>query len=263
MESENMRVLKTVERIGLAVLLMLALGAGVHAADITVLASNGVKAVLQELAPRFESSTGHTLVFRFATAAELKAQIEKGETFDVAILTSAIIDDLIKQGRLAAATRADVARSGAGIAIRKGAPRPDIATADALKRTLLSAKSVAYVGQGATAGIMTRIFERLGIAEEMRKKTRPLSGSAAEAVASGDAELGFTQISEILPVAGAELAGPLPSELQVYTVFPAAVSARAKQPAAARSLITFLTAPAAVPVIKAKGMEPAPARGGR
>jgi molybdate transport system substrate-binding protein len=257
------RSLEAVQRIGFAVLLMLALGAGVQAADITVLASNGVKAVLQELAPRFETATGHTLVFRFATAAELKAQIEKGDTFDVAILTSAIIDDLIKQGRLAAATRADIARSGAGIAIRKGAPRPDIATADALKRTLLSAKSIAYVGQGATAGIMTRIFERLGIAEEMRKKTRRLSGSAAEAVASGDAELGFTQISEILPVAGAELAGPLPSELQVYTVFPAAVSASAKQPAAARSLITFLTAPAAVPVIKAKGMEPAPARGGR
>jgi molybdate transport system substrate-binding protein len=258
----TMRSLKAVQRIGFAVLL-LTLGARVQAADITVLASNGVKTVLQELAPRFETATGHTLVFRFATAAELKAQIEKGDAFDVAILTAAIIDDLIKQGKLAAATRADIARSGAGIAIRKGAHRPDIATADALKRTLISAKSIAYVGQGATAGIMTGIFERLGIAGEMAKKTRRLSGSAAEAVASGDAELGFTQISEILPVAGAELAGPLPSELQVYTVFPAAVSATARHAAAARSLITFLTAPAAVPVIKAKGMEPTPARGGR
>jgi len=258
-----MRSFKAVEIIGFALLLALAPSTAVQAADITVLASNGVKTVLQELAPKFETSTGHTLVFRFATAAELKAQIEKGDAFDVAILTAAIIDDLVKQGRLAAATRADIARSGAGIAIRKGAAKPDIATADALKRTLLSAKSIAYVGQGATAGIMTGIFERLGIAEEMQKKTKRLSGSAAEAVASGDAELGFTQISEILPVAGAELAGPLPPELQIYTVFPAAVSASAKQPAAARSLITFLTAPAAVPVIKAKGMEPAAARGGR
>jgi molybdate transport system substrate-binding protein len=263
MESENMRLLKTVERIGFAFLLLLAVGARVQAADITVLASNGVKTVLEELAPRFETSSGHKLVFRFATAAELKAQIEKGEAFDVAILTAAIIDDLIKQGKLAADTRADIARSGAGIAIRKGARRPEIATADALKRTLLSAKSIAYVGQGATAGIMTGIFERLGIVEEMRTKTKRLSGSAADAVASGEAELGFTQISEILPVAGAELAGPLPSELQVYTVFPAAVNASARQAAAARSLITFLTAPAAVPVIKAKGMEPALARGGR
>jgi molybdate transport system substrate-binding protein len=248
-------------RIAFALLLTLAPGAGAQAAEITVMASNGVKTVLQELAPRFETATGHTIVFRFGTAADLKAQIDKGDAFDVAILTSAIVDDLIKQGTLAAATRADIARSGAGVAIRKGAPRPDVATADAFKRTLLAARSIAIVGQGATAGIMTSIFDRLGIAEEMRKKTRRLSGvSAADAVASGDAELGFTQISEILPVAGAELAGPLPSELQIYTVFTAAVSARAKQLAAARSFITSLTAPAAVDVVKAKGMEPAPAR---
>jgi len=129
---------------------------------------------------------------------------------------------------------------------------------------LLAAKSIAYVGTGATGSNMRKIFEQLGIADDMKVKTKLLAGiSAADAVANGEAELGFTQISEILPVAGAELAGPLPSELQVYTVFPAAVSASARQAAAARSLITFLTAPAAVPVIKAKGMEPAPVRGGR
>ena len=256
-------MLTALRSVGFALVLSLASSAGAHAAKITVLASNGVKTVVQELGPRFEAATGNTLVFRFATAAELNAQIEKGDPFDMAILTSAIIDDLIKQGRLVAATRRDIARSGAGIAIKKGAPRPDIATADALKRTLLSAKSIGYVGQGATAGIMTSIFERLGIADQMRKKTKRLSGSAAEAVASGDAELGFTQISEILPVAGAELAGPLPPELQVYTVFPAAVSANARQLTAAVSFITFLTAPAAAPVIKAKGMEPATPRRGR
>jgi len=191
--------------------LSLALGAGSRAAEIKVLASNGVKTVLEELAPQFEKSTGHKLAFRFAPAADLKGQIEKGEAFDVAILTTALIDDLIKQGKLAPATRADVAKSGAGVAIRKGAPKPDIATVEAFKRTLLAAKSIAYVGAGATGANMRKIFEQLGIAEDMKAKTKLLSGvSAADAVATGEAELGFTQISEILPVAGAELAGPLP-----------------------------------------------------
>jgi len=250
--------------IGFALLLTLASVVRAQAADITVLASNGVKTVLAELAPRFEQATGHRLVFRFGAAAELKAQIDNGDAFDVTILTAALIDNLIERGTLAAAGRADLARSGAGVAIRKGAPRPDISSAEAFKRTLLAATSVAIVGQGATAGIMKSIFDRLGIAGQMAEKTRLLSGgSAAEAVASGDAELGFTQISEILPVAGAELAGPLPPGLQVYTVFTAAVNARARQAEAARRFIAFLTAPAAAAVIKAKGMEPAPARGGR
>jgi molybdate transport system substrate-binding protein len=237
--------------------LLLALGAGSQAAEITVLSSNGVKTVLDELGPQFEKATQHKLVFRYAPAAELKGRIDKGEAFDVALLTTPLIDDLIKQGKVPAATRADIAKSGAGVAIKKGAPKPDISTADAFKRTLLAAKSIAYVGTGATGANMRKIFERLGITEEMKAKTKILSGvSAADAVADGTAELGFTQISEVLAVAGAELAGPLPPELQVYTVFPAGVSANAKDPAAAQSFVKFLTAPSAVPVIKAKGMEP-------
>lgn len=237
--------------------LSLAPGAGSQAAEIRVLASAGVKTVLEELAPQFEGSTGHKLVFRFAPAADLKGQIERGEAFEVAILTAALIDDLIRQGKLAPATRADVARSGAGVAIRKGAPKPDIATAEAFKRTLLAAKSIAYIGTGATGANMRRIFEQFGIADEMKAKTKVLSGtSAADAVASGEAELGFTQISEILPVAGAELAGPLPPGVQVYTVFPAAVGTGARDPAAAQGFVKFLTAPAAASVIRAKGMEP-------
>jgi len=251
----RMRSLVVFKSMGFA--LLLALGAGSQAAEITVLSSNGVKTVLDELGPQFEKATQHKLVFRFAPAAELKGRIDKGEAFDVAILTTPLIDDLIKQGKVPAATRADIAKSGAGVAIKKGAPRPDISSADAFKRTLLAAKSIAYVGQGATGANVRKIFERLGITEEMKAKTKILSGvSASEAVADGSAELGFTQISEVLGVAGAELAGPFPPELQVYTVFPAGVSAGAKDPAAAQSFIKFLTAPAAVPVIKAKGMEP-------
>ena len=239
------------------VALLMGLGGGSQAAEIRVLASNGVKTVLEELAPQFEKAMQHKLVFRFAPAAELQAQIEKGEAFDLTILTAAAIDDLVKQGKLAAATRSDIAKSGAGVAIRKGAPKPDIATADAFKRALLAAKSIAYVGQGATGANMRKIFERLGIADEMKAKTRILSGiSAADAVARGEAELGFTQVSEILPVAGAELAGPLPPEVQIYTVFPAAVGAGAKEPAAAQSFIKFLGRPEAATIIRSKGMDP-------
>jgi len=228
-----------------------------RAVEIRVLSSNGLKTVVEELGPQFEKSTQDRLAVRFAPAAELKAVIEKGAAFDLAILTAAAIDDLIRQGRLAAPTRADVAKSGAGVAIRKGAPRPDISTADAFKRSLLAAKSVAYVEAGATAANMSKIFERLGIGAEMKEKTRALSGiSAPDAVARGEAELGFTQISEILPVAGAEFAGPLPPEVQVYTIFSAAVAANTGQAAAARSFLESLTAPAAGPVIRAKGMEP-------
>ena len=242
---------------GFAALVCLTQAGIAGASEIKVLSTNGVKTVLEELAPQFEKATGHKLVIQFAPAADLKAQIEKGEPFDLTILTAAAIDDLIKQGKLAAATRANIANSGAGVAIKKGAPKPDIATADAFKRTLLNAKSIAYVGTGATGANMRKIFERFGIAEDMKAKTKLLAGiSAADAVARGEAELGFTQISEILSVAGAELAGPLPPEVQIYTVFPAAVGASAKEPEAAKSLLDFLRTPAAAAVIKAKGMEP-------
>ena len=148
-------------------------------------------------------------------------------------------------------SRARASRSG------KARPRPDIATAEAFKRALVAAKSIAYVGTGATGANMRKIFEQFGIAEEMKAKTKLLAGaSAADAVANGEAELGFTQISEILPVAGAELAGPLPPGVQIYTVFPAAVGVGAKDSTAAQAFIKFLTAPGAGPVIRAKGMEP-------
>lgn len=254
-EDGVVKIHSLVSHTSLGVALLVATGGGSHAAEIKILGSNGVKTVLEALAPQFEKATSHKLVFKFAPAAELKAQIEKGEAFDLTILTTAGIDGLIKQGKLAAATRADIAKSGAGVAIKKGAPKPDIATPEDFKRTLLAVKSIAYVGTGATAANMRRIFEQLGIGEQMNAKTKVVF-SAADAVAKGEAELGFTQISEILHVAGAELAGPLPPGLQVYTIFPAAVGTSARDPAAAQRFIKFLTTPAAATVIKAKGMEP-------
>lgn len=223
--------------------------------SLTVLSSNATKAVVEALGPPFEKSSGQKVVFRFANSAELKARIVKGEAFDVAILTAPLAGELVTLGRLAAATRTDVARAGAGMAIHPLATRPDIGTADALKGALIDARSIAYVKQGATAVIMKAIFETFGLTEAMNAKT-VFVDSAAHAVAAKEAELGFTQVSEILNVPGAVLAGPLPPEVQVYTTFQAAVSAASPASAAARAFITFLTSASAAAVIKAKGMEP-------
>jgi len=229
-----------------------------RAQSLTVLSSNATKAVITELGPQFEKASGQRLSLSFANSADLKTRIEKGEAFDVAILTAPLIDELIKQGKLTAVSRADIARAGAGVAFKKGAAKPDVSTPEALKRTLIAAKSVAYVGQGATASIVRGIFERFGITAEMNAKTK-LVLFAAEAVAAGEAELAFTQISEILPVAGAELAGALPAELQVYTTFGTAAAAGSTRSAEALNFIKFITAPAAASVIKAKGMDVASA----
>ncbi len=229
-----------------------------NAAEIRVLSSNALKTVVEELGPQFEKATENKLNVTFGAAANLKTSIEKGEAFDLAILTSSALDDLVKQGKLVAATRADIARSSVGLAVKKGAAKPDISTTEAFKRALLDAKSIAYVEQGASGIYLKGLFERLGIAEQLKPKIKllPASNPAANAVANGEAEIGMTQISEILPYAGAELVGPLPADIQLYTVFPAAVGASAKEPEAAKALIKFLTAPAAVPVLKAKGLSP-------
>ena len=225
--------------------------------DVLVLSSNGTRAVLEELAPEFEKMSGARLVFRFAPTAELKTRIENGEPFDVAFLTETAVEELCRLGKADGETRAGIARAGAGVAIRKGARKPDLQTQEAFRRALLDAESVAYVGRGVTADIMRSVFARLGIEDAMRGKTKELDGvTAAEAVASGEAELGFTQVSEILPHPGVELAGPLPPELQVYTTFEAVVSSSSREPEAARRWIRFLTGPVAAPVIRAKGMEP-------
>ena len=206
----------------------------VDAAEIKVLASNALKTALEELGPQFEKASEHKLSFTFNAAVPLKAEIEKGVAFDVAILSAPITEDLVKQGKLVAATRADIARSGAGLAVKRGAPKPDISTTEAFKRTLLDAKSICYVEQGATGIYLKGLFERLGIAEQLKSKTKllPPSNPAAHAVANGEAEIGMTQISEILPYAGAELVGPLPAEIQLSSVFrpPSAPVPRSRTP---------------------------------
>ena len=239
------------------VLALVSLGAG--AAEITFICSNALKAVMEELAPQFEKASGHRLRVTYGTTGPLQVQIEKGAPFDVTLLGPAAIDELIKQGRLVAATRTDVARSGLGVAIARGATRPDLSSAEAFKRSLLGAKSIAFLESGLTGTHLWTIFQRLGITDEMKARHR--QGRGAEMVAEGKAELGMTQLSEILHVPAVELAGPLPPELQNYTVFPGAVAAGSKESAASQALLTYLTSPEAAKVMRAKGLEPA--RGGR
>jgi molybdate transport system substrate-binding protein len=251
--------LVTAIAVAACVSLLALFGAGAaDAAEIKVLVSNALKSSMEELAPQFEKASEHKLAITFGAAAELKASIQKGAPCDVAILTAAATDDLVKEGKLTAAGRADIARAGAGVAARKGAPKPDISTTEGFKRAMLEAKSIAYVAAGATAPYIMGLLDRLGIADQVKPKLKPqpTSNPAAQAVANGEAELGITQISEILPHAGAELVGPMPAEIQLYTVFPATVAANTEQPDAAKALIKFLTAPAAVAVLKAKGLSP-------
>jgi molybdate transport system substrate-binding protein len=252
-----MSVSRIVFAVGVAIAIVLVEPGGAQAAEIKVLCSNGFKAVLDELAPQFERATNHKVVVTYGLAAVLKQQIDAGEAFDLAILTPAAIDDLIKTRKVAADSRTMLARSGLAIAIRAGARKIDISTADAFKRSLTGATSIAYVREGASGVAFAALIQRLGMADELKAKTRltATGEEVAEAVVSGRAEFGILPLSEVLPIRGAEVLGTFPPELQSYIVMVAGVSAGARQASAARDLIAFLTAPAALPVIKAKGME--------
>ena len=249
----NIKMLATAV-IGFAALMTTA---SIRAAEIKVFASNGVREALLELAPGFERATGNKLVITFGLAAALKRQIEGGEAFDLAILTSAGIDDLAKQGKVDAGSRTPIARSGVGIGIKKGAPRPDIRTPGALKRTLLAAKSITWAKEGASGIYFASLLERIGIADQIKPKA-VVAASGAEVgklVAGGKVELGVILVNELMAAPGVELLGPLPGELQNYTVFHAGVGVGSKDSSAAKALIKFLTTPAAGAVFKKKGQE--------
>jgi molybdate transport system substrate-binding protein len=231
---------------------------GVQAADIKVLCSNGLREVMLALAPEFERVSGHKLNFSFGLAAAFKQKIEAGEPFDVAVLTPALLDDVVKQGKVAGDHRAIIARAGNGLAIRAGAARPDIGTVEAFKTTLINAKSIAYAKPGQSGIYFVGLIDRLGIADAIKTKSRAEANGVevGAAVARGDAELGVLPISELLPMKGVELLGPFPAEVQGYVVMEAGVGAAAHDQAAAAALVKFLKSPEHFPVIKQKGMEP-------
>jgi molybdate transport system substrate-binding protein len=241
----------------LAFLFVLGQATTVEAAEIRVLCSNGLKAVMEDLAPQFERSSGHKVVVKFGLAAGLKKEIESGEPFDVAVLTPPLIDDLIKQGKIAADTRTVIARTGLGIMIRARARKPDVSNTDAFKRSLVGAQSIAFAKEGASGVAFAALIERLGIADTLKPRLKPTAtGEEVNGlVARGEAEYGVLPLSEILGIQGVELGGMFPADVQSYIIMTGAVSSSAKQGAAARDLIKFLMAPAALPAIKAKGME--------
>jgi molybdate transport system substrate-binding protein len=239
-----------------------AVSSAATAADITVVSGGAFKQVLNALIAQYEKETGNKVAATYQTVGQHVALIRDGkDQFDVAILTPEAIDGLAQDGKVVPGTRAELAKVGVGVVVKAGAPLPDIGTDDAFKRALLAAKSVAYIDPkaGGSSGIyVDKLLERLGIADQVRAKAVLVQGGAvADKVADGEAEIGVHQISEILPVAGVTLVGPLPADIQNFTVYAAGVGSAAKDVAAAKGFVQFLTGPHALPIIKAKGMEPA------
>jgi molybdate transport system substrate-binding protein len=238
---------------------VLAGAAPAHAAEIKVLSAGAVKNIVTELAETFRQETGHTVVLTSGTAGEIRQKVTAGDTADVVFVTDTVLEQLAAAGLLVGDTRADIARTAIGVAVRQGAPLPDISTPEAFKQTILAAKSLVYVdpARGATSGIhFAGVLQRLGIADAVKDKTILWPGGfAAEAVVKGQAELCVHQISEILPVKGVTLVGPLPREFQKITIYSAALSSRAATPDVARAFIAFVARPSFKAKLAAAGLD--------
>jgi molybdate transport system substrate-binding protein len=246
--------------LGLATSLWLA-GAA-QAAEVRVMISGGLSAAYNALVPEFEKATGNKVITAYGpsmgtTHNAIPVRLDRGEPADVLILVGYALDDLIKQGKAVAGSRVDLVNSKIGVAVKAGAPKPDISTPDAVKRALLAAKSVAYSDSASGVYISTEMFNKLGIAAEMKDKAKKIPATpVAEIVAKGEAELGFQQISELKPVSGIDIVGPLPDSLQKVTVFSAGIATVSKEPEAGKALIKFLSSPAARETIVNSGLEP-------
>ena len=240
---------------GIAAALAAALAPAAGAAEIKVIASNAVREPYRELVPVFEKATGHRVTIDWGGTVDIVKRVGAGEVADIVIIPAARVDDFVKQGLLVG--RIDLARSGVGVAVRAGAPRPDVSSAAALRNTLLAARSI-VLSSGPSSVYLPTLFQKMGIAEQIKSKIIQIGPGlpVGEAVARGEGEIGFTQISELMSVKGADYLGPLPADVQFITVFSAGLHAAAPAPDAARALIKFLTTPDAAPVLKRHGMEP-------
>ena len=259
-----MKIRSLVAAANLGFMFLLVVGNAAEAAELKVLSAFGMQSVMEDLGPKFERATGHKLAISFATGGATVKRAQDGETADVVIALRQGIDGLVKDGKAIADNVTVLARSGIVVIVRKGAPKPDISSPDTLKRTLLAAKSLSYVdpASGGASGIhFAKVLERLGIANEMQSKTvfpNPKTPAAVGVlVANGEAEIGVHVMQELMSVAGIDLVGPLPGDLQNTIVFSAAIMTGAKDAAAAKALVDFLRTPESAKVIKAKGMEPA------
>jgi molybdate transport system substrate-binding protein len=225
---------------------------------IHVLASNGMRAVVEELQPKAEKAIGRSLSIEYGSTTMLKPKLESGEGYDVAIVTTPAMEDLVKAGKIAAGSRVALARCGIGVGIRVGAAKPDIKTSEAMKQALLTTNAVTFAEDGASRTSVEKMFSRMGIADQMKAKTILEQGSVRSAgrVVSGDADFVLTLVSEILPIKGMELLGPIPSEYQGYISFAAGVAAKSPNAEAASSFVKSLVGAATAATYKAKGMEP-------
>jgi molybdate transport system substrate-binding protein len=229
-----------------------------HAAELRVVSGNGARSAVQELVKQFEQQSGHKVALHFEVNAALQRKIEAGEAFDVAVLNPPVLDALIKSGKVVAATRADIGRAGLGVAVRAGAPKPDISSVEAFKKTLLASKGVAFPGEGASGRYFVSVVERLGIAAEMKDKLKPMAAEdTVEVVARGEADMVVVVATRISDVEGVDRVGPIPAELQTVIGFAAGVGSAAKEPEAGKALVRFLSAPAAAATLRAKGVDPA------
>lgn len=214
-----------------------------------------IKEAYLELVPAFEKQTGHKVVTRFVGSGDLMKRLRAGETTDLVIMAAGTIDELAKEGRIVPGSRVDLVKSIIGVAVRVGAPKPDLSSGEALKRTLLAAKSIAY-SSGPSGMYLAGLFKQWGIPENRITQTPP-GAPVGEVIARGDAEIGFQQVSELLPVKGIDYVGPLPPDVQLVTVFSAGTHTAAKEAEAAKAWTRFLTSAAAAPILKKKGMDPA------
>jgi len=231
--------------------------------QVRVMSAGGMAAAHLALVSQFERATGHTVVTDATSTGigpdSIASRVRRGEPVDVLILTRAAIDELIREGRVTASSRVDLARSSIGMAVRRGAPKPDISSVDALKRALLAAESIAYSAQVSGVYLSTELFPRLGIGDQVMKKSKRVDvGRVGAVIARGEAVIGFQQISELLEVPGIDYVGPLPAEVQRVTVFSAGVTVGAKNPKAARALIEFFASPHGVDTMRKSGLDPIP-----
>ena len=257
-------VVVTAGMVRIAVLLMLTLLVAVaaRADEIKVMTSGAFTEAYQQLVQQFQKTTHHTVVTTFGASMggasdSIPVRLGRGEPVDVVIIIESAFDPLIKAGHIVAGSRVQLARSVIGVAVRRGAPKPDVSSVAALRQTLLNAKSIAYSASASGTYISTEMFARLGIADQVKGKAKRIESERVGAVvARGDAEIGFQQVSELLPVDGLEYLGPIPSEVQQVSVVTAAIATKATSPAAAKALIDFLISPAAAATIHETGLEP-------
>ena len=255
----------TIRSLALGIVSALLLAGSASAAEVRVMISGGLTAAYKELVPEFERLTGNKVLTAYGpsmgtTVNAIPIRLERGEPADVLIMVGYALGDLVKQGKVVADSRVDLVKSPIGVAVKSGAPKPDISSADAVKRALLATKTIAYSDSASGVYVSTEMFEKLGIADAMKDKARKIPATpVGEIVARGDAEIGFQQVSELLPVQGIDIVGQLPSELQKVTVFSAGIASVSKEPDAGKALIKFLASPTASAVIIKSGMEPIPA----